>query len=546
MSGIATAARSRQGMVASSQALATQVGVEVLREGGSAVDAALATNAMLALTEPYMCGPGGDFFAMLWVPAEGRLRGINASGRASGARSLAAVREALGNERVMPMRGPLCVTVPGAVDGWCELHARYGRLPLSRVFGPAIAAARDGCTLGPATARGWALAVQEIAADPHARPQLAAFHALFAPDGVAPSAGARLRNPALADTFELIAREGRAGFYEGGMADALRTCLDRAGAPLAASDLAQVKADWVTPLATRYRGHEVHALPPNGQGATVLQILNLMQHAPAPAGVDDPAWWHWFIEAKKLAFADRARHYADPAFATVPVATLISSEYAAQRAQLIDPGRAAADFPPGLVPGTDTTCLAVADRDGMVVSAIQSIFNAFGSTLVVPTGGFALHSRGAGFSLDPAHPNAYAPGKRPFHTIIPGFVTRDGRPRFAFGVIGADMQPQGQVQVLSRILDFGHDAQQAGAAPRFRHVGGAMPNGERQENVLWYESGLPAQVTAGLLARGHQLRAITPAQGNFTGGYQGILCDAGRGEFEGGSDPRFDGAALGV
>ena len=546
MSASAIAAQSRHGMVASSQLDASRAGLDILAEGGSAVDAALAMNAMLALTEPYMCGPGGDFFAMIWAPSAGRLQGLNASGRAVGGRSLAALREALGEVSVMPMRGPHCVTVPGAVDGWCALHARYGRLPLARVFAPAIAAAREGYTLRPATARGWALAVQEIAADPHAAPHLAAFHALFAPDGVAPTAGTVLRNPALAETFELIAQDGRAGFYEGAMAEALRRCLTQAGGCLGAADLQAARADWVTPLMTTYRDHEVHALPPNGQGAAVLQILNLLQQAPAPTGPDDAAWWHWFIEAKKLAFADRARHYADPAFATVPVAELIAPAYAAQRARLIDPQRAAADFPPGLLPGTDTTCFAAADGDGMVVSAIQSIFNAFGSSLVVPEGGFALHSRGAGFNLDAAHPNVYAPGKRPFHTIIPGFVTRAGRPRFAFGVIGADMQPQGQVQVLSRVLDFGCDAQTAGALPRLRHVGGANPNGERQENVLWFEPAVSHTVLNGLAARGHDLRAIAPAQGNFTGGYQGILCDFPRARFEGGSDPRFDGAALGL
>lgn len=538
-------ASGRHGMVASSQAAASAVGLEVLGEGGTALDAGLAMNAMLALTEPYMCGPGGDLFALLWAPTERRVLGLNASGRAAGGRSLGSLLEALGGAAVMPLRGPHCVTVPGAVEGWFVLHRRFGRLPVSRLFAPAIAAAREGFVLQAATARGWALALQEIAADVNAAPHLAKFEQVFAPGGIAPTAGEVLRNPDLADTFEQLVREGRDAFYAGDLGDSVRATVNVAGGCFTAADLAAVRAEWVTPIRASYRGHDVHQLPPNGQGASVLQMLKLMGLAKAPRGPDDPAWWHWWLEAKKLAFADRARHFADPAFSTVPIAALLSAEYAQSRATLIDPDRAAPDAPPGLVPGTDTTYFCAADRDGMVVSIIQSIFNAFGSALVVPGAGFALHSRGAGFNLDASHPNAYAPGKRPFHTIIPGFVTRDDRPRFAFGVIGADMQPQGQTQVLSQLLDFGRDAQLAGALPRLRHVGGQQPNGEAPPGVVWFEPGYSHAVLEGLAARGHPLREVTPELGNFMGGYQGILCDAANGRFEGGSDPRFDGCALG-
>ena len=539
------AAHGQRGMAVSSQPLASAAGLEILREGGTAVDAAIAMNAMLAVTEPYMCGPGGDLFALVWAPQERRLWGLNASGRSAGGRTLAQLRALLAPETVIPIRGAHCVTTPGVVDGWCTLHARFGRLPLPRVLGAAIAAAREGYEVAPVTARGWAQALVEINADVAVRPYLTAFNALFAPVGRAPAAGARQRNGELADTFELIASEGREGFYRGELAQRLVAATREAGGALQLQDLAGEHARWVSPLATPYRGYEVHALPPNGQGACVLQMLNLLSAGAPPANRQDAAWWHWFIEAKKLAFADRARYYADPDFSQLPVSQLLTEAYTQRRAALIDPARAAPDFPPGLLPGSDTTYFAVADAEGMLVSAIQSIFNPFGSALVVPGGGFALQSRGTGFALDPAHPNAYAPGKRPFHTLMPGFVTRAGVPRLAFGCIGADMQPQGQVQVLANLFDFGYDVQQAGALPRLRHVGGAQPNGEHAPSVVWYEPQMPGEVLEGLALRGHVLREITPEMGNFVGGYQGILYDPVSRAFSGGSDPRFDGLALG-
>ena len=537
-------AEGRQGMVASSQPRASEAGLEVLREGGTAVDAALSMNAMLAVTEPYMCGPGGDLFALLWEPREAQLLGLNASGRSAAGRTLPALREALGDRATIPMRGGFSVTAPGAVDGWLALHARGGRLPLSRLFEPAIAAARDGFEVQPATARGWAMAVADITADADVAGHLAPFLRCFTVDGQAPTAGGRMVNPDLAGLLESIAKHGRVAFYEGDHAARLCATVSAAGGALEARDLAGLHAEWVTPLRGHYRGHEVAELPPNGQGACVLQMLHLMGKASVAPARNDPRWWHWVLEAKKLAFADRARYYADPAFAAVPVTQLLSMDYAAARARLINPDRAG-EPDPGALPGTDTTYFAAADRDGQMVSAIQSIFNPFGSALVVPGCGYALHSRGCAFSLDANHANAYAPGKRPFHTIIPAFALRDGRPRLAFGVIGADMQPQGQVQVLSNLLDHGLHVQAAGALPRLRHVGGRQPNGAKEDSVVWFEPGFAPAVLEGLAARGHVLREVTPAQGNFMGGYQGILCDPAAGRYEGGSDPRFDGCALG-
>jgi len=545
-SGIGTPVSARRGMVATSQPAATDAGLEVLRRGGSALDAALAANAVLAVTEPHMCGPGGDLFALVWDPATRRLHGVNASGRSPAGRSLPALREALHGAPVIPVRGPHCVTVPGAVDGWTLLHERFGRLAWGALFEPAIALARNGFTVGPVTAQWWQRAVREVRAAPEVAGLHDEFLACFAPDGEGPVAGAVQRNPGLADTFELLAREGRAGFYDGDFGRRIVDTVLRAGGALSHADLQRRHAEWVAPLATGYRGAEICALPPNGQGASVLQMLNILEGCALP-GPDSVDWWHFFIEAKKLAFTDRARYYADPAFAQAPLGLLLDKGYAAARRALIDRGHARGDYVHGGVPGSDTTYLATADADGMMVSLIQSIFNPFGSSLVVPGGGFALQSRGAGFALDPAHPNGYAPGKRPFHTIMPGFALKEGRPWLAFGAVGADMQPQAQVQILVNLIDFGCDVASAAALPRLRHAGGPQPNGlfEAGSGVVHVEAALPAQVVAGLRARGHTVVPIDDPIGNFVGGYQGILCEPAAGLYHGGSEPRFDGCAKG-
>ncbi len=544
--GIGTPVSARRGMVATSQPAATDAGLDVLRRGGNALDAALAANAVLAVTEPHMCGPGGDLFALVWDPATRRLHGVNASGRSPAGRSLSTLREALGGAATIPTRGPHCVTVPGAVDGWSLLHERFGRLAWGALFEPAIALARAGFPVGAVTAQWWQRAVGEVRAAPQIAGLDDEFLACFAPDGVGPAAGSVRRNPALADTFDLLAREGRAGFYEGDFAQRIVDTVARAGGTLSRDDLRPRHADWVRPLSTTYRGVEVCALPPNGQGASVLQMLNILEGFTLP-GPDSVDWWHLFIEAKKLAFTDRARYYADPAFAQAPLALLLDKDYAAARRGLIEPKRARGDYVHGGVPDSDTTYLATADADGMLVSLIQSIFNPFGSALVVPGGGFALQSRGAGFALDPAHPNVYQPGKRPFHTIMPGFALKEGRPWLAFGAVGADMQPQAQVQILANLVDFGCDVASAASLPRLRHAGGPQPNGvhEAGSGVVHVEPGMPAQVVDGLRARGHDVVPIDDPIGNFVGGYQGILCDPAAGLYHGGSEPRFDGCAKG-
>ncbi len=540
------AASGRHGMVATSQPAATAAGVELLRRGGNALDAAIAANLALAVTEPYMCGPGGDLFAMLWDPYGRCLHGLNASGRSASRRSLGELREVLGAAPAIPIRGPHCVTVPGAVDGWSLLHQRFGRLPWASLFEPAIALARDGFVPGAVTLRWWQRAVAEVERDPAARGHVEQFLATFAPGSAAPRADVALTNADLAATFERLATRGRAGFYEGAFAQHLVDALNDAGAAFTREDFARRQADWVTPLSTDYRGVTVCALPPNGQGAATLQMLNILEGY-APAASDAVDWWHRYVEAKKLAFADRARWYADPSFAQAPLAALLDKGYAARRRALIDPARAAAHCEPGAFPGGDTTYLATADGDGMMVSLIQSIFNPFGSALVAPRTGFALQSRGAGFALEPTHANCYQPGKRPFHTIMPGFALKDGRPWLAFGVMGADMQPQGQVQVLANLIDLGDDVARCAVRPRLRHAGGAQPNGlvEAGVGTVFVEPEMPAQIAEGLRARGHHVVEITDPIGNFVGGYQGILCDPVAGLYRGGSEPRFDGCAMG-
>ncbi len=540
------AAGGRHGMLATSQPAATAAGLDILRRGGSAVDAAIAANLALAVTEPYMCGPGGDLFAMVWDPYGRCLHGLNASGRSASRRSLGALRALLGDAPALPVRGPHCVTAPGAVDGWTLLHQRFGRLPWPVLFEPAIALARDGFEPGLVTARWWQRAIADVRGDPAARHQIAGLLAVFAPGGEAPRAGTTANNPDLADTFERLASRGRAGFYEGAFAQRLIEALDAAGAGFAREDLACRHAEWVTPLATDYRGVTVCALPPNGQGAATLQMLNILEGF-APAAPDSVDWWHRYVEAKKLAFADRARWYADPAFARIPLPALLDKDYAARRRTLIDPDRAAEHCEPGAFPGSETTYLAAADRDGMMVSLIQSIFNPFGSALVVPGTGFAWQSRGAGFALEAGHANCYQPGKRPFHTIMPGFALKDGRPWLAFGVVGADMQPQGQVQILANLIDRGDDVAHCAMRPRLRHAGGAQPNGVVETGVgtVYVEPAMPAAVADGLRARGHRVVEIGDPIGNFVGGYQGILCEPETGLYRGGSEPRFDGCAMG-
>lgn len=538
-------------MVATSQPLASLAARDTLVAGGSAVDAAIAANAVLAVVEPHMCGPGGDLFALVWDPSTRALAGLNGSGRSPRGLDLATLRAGLGGRTAIPARGPWTVTAPGAVAGWAALHGRFGRLPWASLFHAAIAVARDGFAVGARTSLWWARAVHEIAPERELTGRLHGFNHTFLQHGAAPRAGHAMRNPGMARLFEALAADGAGGFYAGEVAAALVRMVGESGGHLSRADLESTQAEWIAPLATDYRGYRVHALPPNGQGLSVLQMMNILREFPASAeGPRDPRWWHLFLEAKKLVFADRARYYADPAFASIPIDALLSQAYAAQRAALIDPRRARADQTPGTVavPASDTTYLTIADESGQMVSLIQSLFVPFGSALVVPEFGFALQSRGSGFALRDGHPNVYAPGKRPFHTIMPGFVTRDGAPLLSFGAIGGDMQPQAQVQILARILDGGCDVAQGGALPRMRHLGGTGPNGIEDSplGIGCYEPQLPGEVVAELIRRGHALQPVHDPVSGFVGGYQGIMRDPATGAYWGSSDHRLDGVALGL
>ena len=534
------------GAAATSQRLASAVAIELLQAGGSAVDAALGANAMLSLIEPHMCGPGGDLFALVWDPAARKLHGLNASGRAPQGQTLATLRERLPGARTIPVHGVHSITVPGAVRGWQALHARFGRLPLARIYAPVIEHAQRGVEIGPATAVWWQHSATAVL-DASLGRLADGFKQVFIPAGRAPERGEHFCNPALAHTYAALATRGFDDFYSGEAGATLARYLADCGAPVTAQDLSVAEAEWVTPITTRYRSYDVYELPPNGQGLAVLQMLNMLETLPvAELGRNSSPYWHAFIEAKKLAFEDRARFYADPTYADVPISALADKTYARQRAATIT--ERANDRPrpgaPAIAVG-DTTYLTVADQSGMMVSLIQSIFHGFGAGLVPPELGFALQCRGAGFTLAENLPNSYAAGKRPFHTIIPAFVMRDGKPYMAFGVMGGDVQPQGQVQVLVNHLDFGMDIEAAGAAPRMRHDGQNSPSlaAESDGGVVFHETGYPPALLADLAARGHVLRPATHPALHFMGGYQCIL--RGAEGWYAASEPRFDGCALG-
>jgi gamma-glutamyltranspeptidase / glutathione hydrolase len=529
------------GMVATSQPLATQAGLEVLRAGGSAVDAAIAANATLGLVEPVSNGMGGDLFAIVWDAETKKLYGLNASGRSPQSLTLEKLREELAalDRTMIPPYGPLPVSVPGAVDGWFELHGRFGELPMKDVLAPAIRYAREGFPLTELIAFYWGLSVPRLS-------QFPGFTETFTIDGRAPEKGEIFRNPALASTLETLARDGRDAFYKGDIARTIAAYMAEQGGYLTYEDLASHTSTWVEPVSTSYRGYDVWQLPPNGQGIAVLQILNILEpYDLAKMGFGSADYLHLFLEAKKLAFEDRAKFYADPDFNDLPVARLISKEYAAARRALIDPERAARSYEagnPALEEG-DTIYLATADAAGNMVSLIQSNYRGMGSGMTPPGLGFILQDRGELFTLEEGHFNVYAPGKRPFHTIIPGFVTKDGEPFMAFGVMGGATQPQGQAQVLINILDFGMNFQEAGDAARFLHSGSSQPTGERMADGgrVIVESGIPYETVRELMRRGHD---VGYALGPY-GGYQAVARDAEHGVWIGASESRKDGHAAG-
>ncbi len=526
----------RNGLIATSQPLASAAGLRVLQQGGNAFDAAVTAAAVLAVVEPTMNGVGGDLFALVYDAKSKQVRGLNASGRAPAA----ATPEEFHRRGLdaIPSRGELSVTVPGVVDGWAELLARYGTISLARALEPAVAYARDGYAVSEIIAVQWQDVEALLARD-------SAAAATFLPGGRAPAAGDVFRNPDLASTLEAIARGGRDAFYKGPIAKAIADDMRRRNGLLTEADFAANHPDWVEPISTTYRGYDVLELPPNTQGVVALEMLNILEGFDLRAlGQNSGAYLHLLVEAKRMAFADRDAWLADGR--SVPAEALqrmLSKDYAAERRRHFDPDHAAAAYQPLSLSGAaptaeghpqahgDTIYMTVADRDGNVVSLIQSLFEAFGSGVVAGRTGMALHNRGALFTLQAGHPNLIAPGKRPFHTLVPAMVLKDHRPWLSFGVMGGDMQPQGHVQVLLNLIDFGMNIQEAGEAPRFRHsVAG-----------LALESGISPEARFALSRRGHSL----VSQVGMFGGFQGILFDQRSGVMMGGSDPRKDGLAIG-
>jgi gamma-glutamyltranspeptidase/glutathione hydrolase len=529
----------KHGMVCAAQPLAVQAGIDILRQGGTAVDAAIAVNACLGLMEPTANGLGGDLFAILWDPKAKQVVGLNASGRAP--LGLTADRVPPDSVGTIPLYSPYTWTVPGACDGWFELHAKYGKLPMSTVLAPAIKYAEEGFPVSPVIAENWATGARRNAGKP-------GYDAVFMPGGHAPREGEVFRNPALAKTLRLLAAKGRDAYYKGPIAEAIVRFSKANGGFFAAEDFARHRSTWDAPLFTDYRGYRVWELPPPGQGLAALQLMNVLETIDLKAmGRESPDFWHTMVEAKKIVYADRARYYADPAFAAVPVEQLLDKGYARKRATLIDPQHAAQTDQPGEVAvlnRKETTYLCAADESGLMVSLIQSNYTGFGSGYAVPELGFGLQNRGACFSLKAGHPNRLEPGKRPFHTIIPAFLTRDGQPLMAFGLMGGDMQPQGHAQVLVNIIDFGMNLQEAGDAIRFHHDDSSEPMGTvmKDGGILHIEDGLPKALLDELARRGHVMKP--EPVGNY-GGYQAIWRDPVTGMYAGATEKRKDGCAAG-
>lgn len=524
----------QHGMVATSQPLATQVGLDILKQGGNAIDAAIAANAMLGLVEPTGSGIGGDLFAIVWSAEEKKLYGLNASGRSPRTLTKAVFAEKGLNK--VPSFGPLPVSVPGAVDGWFELHSKFGSLPVTAILTPSIEYARNGFPVSELIAYYLQMNADRIG-------QYDGFAETFMPGGKVPKKGDVFKNPGLAATYEKIATGGRDAFYKGDIARTIAAYMKEQGGYLTLDDLASHTSEWVEPVSANYRGYDVWELPPNGQGIAALQILNILERYDIEGmGFGSADYIHTFVEAKKLAFEDRAKFYADMAFTSVPVDWLVSKDYAAERQQLINPEKAAKRYDAGVYEG-DTVYLTVADKDGNMVSLIQSNYRGMGSGMTPPELGFVLQNRGELFTMQEGHANEYAPGKRPFHTIIPAFVTRNGKPWLSFGVMGGATQPQMHAQIIVDLIDFGMNLQEAGDAPRILHSGSSSPTGHLMLDggQVHLESGFSETVKRELMERGHTLQ---PAVGIY-GGYQAIMLDSQRGVYFGASESRKDGQAAG-
>lgn len=523
------------GMAATSHPLATQIALDILKKGGSAADAAIAANAALGLMEPTGSGVGGDLFAIVWDAEEEKLYGLNASGRSPQSISLEYFKEK-GMDKI-PAYGPLPVSVPGCVDGWFELHNKFGKLNMRELLSPAITYAEKGFPVTELIAYYMQLSARRFKDLPN-------FEETYMPGGQAPEKGDLFKNPDLAETYRIIANGGRDAFYDGELAEIIGDFIQEQGGFLTADDLKAHKSEWVEPVSANYRGYDVWELPPNGQGIAALQILNILEGCDiASMGFGSADYIHYFTEAKKLAFEDRAKYYADPNFSSQPTETLISEEYARKRRELIKDHRAARAYPAGELEQGNTIYLTTADKDGNMVSLIQSNYRGMGSGMVPPGLGFMLQDRGELFSLQEGHPNVLEPRKRPFHTIIPAFISKDGKPWVSFGVMGGAMQPQGHAQIVINLVDFKMNLQEAGDAPRIRHIGSSQPTDEEMTDggSLQLESGFDYQVIRDLLHRGHK---VSFGSGGF-GGYQAIMYDEEKGVYFGASESRKDGQAAG-
>jgi gamma-glutamyltranspeptidase / glutathione hydrolase len=545
----------QHGMAATEQPLASQVAIDILKQGGSAVDAAIAANAAIGLMQPVLNGVGGDLFAIVWDRASKRLYGYNGSGRSPRSRDLermraevAAAWKAAGepDQALIPPYGTLPITVPGAVDAWFALHGRFGKLSMAQDLAPAIRYASNGFPVTELIAQYWQGNMAAFERSKLLTGQLENARATYLIDGHAPAQGEIFRNPDLARTLERIAQGGRDAFYKGEIAHTIDQYFRRIGGDLRYEDFAAHHGEWVTPLSVNYRGYDVYELPPNGQGGAALEMLQLLKGFDLKkmgAGSADAITV--MLEAKRLAYEDLAKWYADPAFSEVPMEGLLSDAYANERRRLIDPQRAQPDVGPGnpRLRSGDTIYLTTADQNGMMVSLIQSNYRGMGSGLVADHLGFMFQDRGQLFSLDAHAANAYAPGKRPFHTIIPAFVMKDGQPFLSFGVMGGDMQPQGHVQILTDMIDFGLNVQEAGDAARWHHAGGSEVTGGKASGpgTVEMESGFSPTVKRELARRGYR---IVPGTGGF-GGYQAIEWDATNHVYWGASEMRKDGEVIG-
>lgn len=525
----------QNGMACTSQPLATQVAIDILKAGGNAIDAAIAANAVLGLMEPTGNGIGGDIFAIVWDAKTKKLYGLNGSGRSP----YELTRDYFNKNGYtkIPSLGPLSVSVPGCVDGWFELNKRFGKMPMHKILEPAVKYAREGFPVSEVIAYYWQSNSRSLQKYP-------GFAEIFMPGGKAPAKGEIFKNPYLANTLEKIGKEGRDVFYKGEMAEKMVKYLREQGGFFTLKDFADHHSDWVEPVSTNYRGYDVWELPPNGQGIATLQMLNILENFDLKSmGFGSPEYMHLFIEAKKLAFEDRAKLYADPDFNKIPVDELISKDYGKKRAALINPDKAAQSYPSGIPESPNTIYLTTADNEGNMVSLIQSNYRGMGSGMTPGQLGFVLQDRGELFTLEEGYFNVYESHKRPFHTIIPAFITKNGEPFISFGVMGGGMQPQGHTQIVCNLIDFSMNLQEAGDAPRISHEGSSEPTGEKMTNggVVSLESGFNYETIRELMSKGHYIRF---EKGPY-GGYQAIMYDSKNKVYYGASESRKDGQAAG-